>query len=159
MTIKDMTIKHVTVIVVVSLLLLSLLLLSFAVGCGVKAEYLPQVDFPYLSEMEFLKEVRNVNGKAKKRRFKGDRVRSPFYFLLKVKEIENSGTITVRFYKGESSENLTAAERTFRFGQEGKYYEYVIFFDRVEVPEPGKYRYAVFYNTRLIYEEQVEVSL
>lgn len=148
-----MTIKHVTVIVVVSLLLL-----SFAVGCGVKAEYLPQVDFPYLSEMEFLKEVKNVNGKAKKRRFKGDRVKSPFYFFLKVKEIENSGTITVRFYKGKSPENLKSAERTFQFGQEGKYYEYVIFFDRVEVPEPGKYRYAVFYNNRLIYEEQLEVN-
>jgi hypothetical protein len=147
------TVKHVTAVTVTALLLLSMM-----AGCGVKAEYLPQVDFPYLSEMEFLKEVKNVNGKAKKRRFKGDKVRSPFYFFFKVKEIENSGTITVRFYKGESSENLKTMERTFQFGEEGKYYEYVIFFDRVKVPTPGKYRYAVFYNNRLIYEDQLEVS-
>jgi hypothetical protein len=147
------TVKHVTAISTTTLLSLSMM-----AGCGVKAVYLPQVDFPYLSEMEFLKEVKNVNGKAKKRHFKGDKVRSPFYFFLKVKEIENSGTITVRFYKEESSESLKTAERTFQFGEEGKYYEYVIFFDRVEVPASGKYRYAVFYNNRLIYEDQLEVS-
>lgn len=145
-----------------------LLLLIFIPGCGVKTAYLPQVDFPYVAEMEFLKEVRNVNGKAKKKRFKDDRITAPFYFFLKIKEIENNGTITVRFYTGENpinkgkdnetDLNKKLAEKTFEFGKPGKYYEYVIFFDRVEGLAPGKYRYAVFYGSALIYEDRLEVK-
>lgn len=148
---------------------LAVLLLLLISGCGVKAEYLPQVDYPYVAEMEFLKEVRNVDGKAKKKRFKEDRITSPFYFLLKIKEIENDGAITVRFYTGESPAkkgtngennlNKKVTEKTFQFGKPGKYYEYVIFFDHVETLSPGKYRYAVFYNDHLIYEDRLEIEV
>jgi hypothetical protein len=168
---------------------LAAVLLSFsAAGCGVKAEYLPQVSYPYAAEMDFLKDVKNINGKAKKKRFKDDRVTAPFYFLLKVKEIENSGTIAVRFYEtveagqvgqfgqsgqpgqpGQSGQTGEAAkpegvmgrqvqERVFQFGQPGKYYEYIIFFDRVEGFNPGKYRYGIFYNDKLIYENYLDVN-
>lgn len=134
--------------------------------------------------MEFFKEVKNVNGKAKKRRFKEDRITSPFYFFLKIKEIEDNGAITVRFYEGTASPtgkgaapptgkapapsekkpvggavlNKKITEKSFEFGKPGKYYEYVIFFDRVEALSPGKYRYAIFYNNHLIYEDRVEVK-
>ena len=133
------------------------LLLLFTVGCGVKVKYLPQVSYPYVAEMEFLKEVKNVNGKAKKKRFKDDRITSPFYFLLKVKEIENSGTITVCFYETVGKfEKVT--ERSFQFGKQGKYYEYIIFFDRVDELKPGKYRYAIFYNEKLLYENFLNIN-
>jgi len=138
---------------------LAVLLLLLIPGCGVKTAYLPRVEYPYVAEMEFLKEVRNVDGKAKKRHFKEDRIASPFYFLLKIKEIENDGTITVCFYGGEGKgSNVKIVEKTFQFGKPGKYYEYVIFFDRVEVPRPGKYRYAVFYNDHLIYEDKLKIE-
>ncbi len=149
---------------------LAVLLCLSAAGCGVKAEYLPQVSYPYVAEMDFLKDVKNVNGKAKKKRFKDDRITVPFYFLLKVKEIENSGTITVRFYeasgpgqvgevgKPEGVMGRQVMERMFQFGQPGKYYEYIIFFDRVEGFSPGKSRYGVFYNNKLIYENYLDVK-
>lgn len=150
--------------------LVAVLLCFSAAGCGVKAEYLPQVSYPYVAEMDFLKDVKNINGKAKKKQFKDDRVTAPFYFLLKVKEIENSGTITVRFYetvetgqagdaaKPEGIMGRQVQERVFQFGQPGKYYEYIIFFDRVEGFSPGKYRYGVFYNDKLIYENYLDVN-
>jgi hypothetical protein len=138
-------------------------------GCGVKVEYLPQISYPYVAEMEFLKEVKNVNGKAKKKKFKDDSIYSPFYFLLKIKEIENTGTITVRFYESKSNKNTKTVkknerfgkwvtEKSFQFGKPGKYYEYVIFFDRVEDLAPGRYRYSVFYNDTLIYEDYIEIK-
>lgn len=154
------------------------ILLLITIGCGVKLEYLPQINSPYVAEMEFLKEVKNVNGKAKKRRFKDDRISTPFYFLLKIKEIENNGIITVRFYETakedtEKSENKAenkkeppdskalgkeAVVKAFEFGKPGKYYEYIIFFDRVDILPPGKYRYGVFFNDALIYEDSLEVA-
>lgn len=156
-------------------LVAGLLCLS-AAGCGVKTKYLPQVSYPYVAEMDFLKEVKNVNGKAKKKRFKDNRITAPFYFLLKVKEMENSGAIAVRFYEtietgqagqtGQAGEAVKpegvmgrqVQEKMFEFGQPGKYYEYIIFFDRVEGFSPGKYRYGVFYNNKLIYENYLDVN-
>jgi hypothetical protein len=161
----------------------------------VKVEYLPQVSYPYVAEMDFLKEVKNVNGKAKKKRFKDDRITVPFYFLLKIKDIENNGIITVRFYETVKIKNSKKGDKTgdkkddkkddkekskeknkkenkeknkslgkevtvkaFEFGKPGKYYEYVIFFDRVEILQPGKYRYGVFFNDTLIYEDKLEIA-
>ncbi len=144
--------------------------LSFA-GCDVKVEYLPQISFPYVAEMEFLKEVKNVNGKAKKKKFKDDRIYAPFYFLLKIKEIENSGIITVRFYETKTDKNnkiktaekneipgKCVTEKSFQFGKPGKYYEYIIFFDCVEDLPPGRYRFAIFYNNILIYDDNIEIA-
>jgi hypothetical protein len=140
-------------------------------NCGVKVKQLPVIEHPYVSEMEFLKEVKNVNGKAKKKRFKQERVTSPFYFLLKIKEIENSGEVTVVFYSNTTAEKENeqakndvppmqkAVEKRFNYGQPGKYYEYIIFFDRVDSLQPGTHRYAVFINGHLLYEDRVHVFL
>ena len=141
---------------------LFLLFVFFLWGCGVKMEQLPLINYPYVSEIEFLQEVKNIDGRAKKTTFKHDRITSPFYFLVKIKEVENNGVLTVCFYTtanvkaGESDKKV--AEKTFHFGEDGKYYEYIIFFDRVDNLEPGRYRYAVFCNQRLIYEGQLVVS-
>ncbi len=125
-----------------------------ASACGVKVEQLPQVNYPYVSEMEFYKEVKNVDGKARKKRFKGDRGIPPVHFDRKVKEMENEGTVFVRFYNEEKE---LAAEREFFYGETGKYYEYIIFFDVVEELKAGKYRYTIFFNEKLIYEDQLEI--
>ena len=162
-------------------------------SCGVKVKELPSIEFPYVSEIEFLKEVQNVSGKAKKKRFKDNRVISPFYFLLKVKELENDGIMKIAFYetgeitddqkkrgqarktevermrgwedgkkrgqarksmedgkkRGQARKNepVKVVSKQFRFGEQGKYYEYIVFFDRVEGLKPGIYRYAVFLTT------------
>lgn len=149
------------------------LVLLLLTGCGVKVSQLPNLQYPYVSEMEFLKEVKNVGGRAKKKRFKHDRIQSPFYFFLKIKEIENSGTVSVSFYpwwspvSGKTKQAKKTAkdqpgqrlvEKKFQFGQAGKYYEYIIFFDQVEILKPGKYRYAIFINQQLIYEDQLLIQ-
>jgi hypothetical protein len=105
--------------------------------------------------MEFVRSAENDNGKVKTERFKDDIVRSPFFFVLKIKEIEDSGTITVKFY---DSRNRQVEEKSFPFGEPGKYYEYIICFDAVTSLVPGVYRYAVFYNTGLLYEDQLKIS-
>jgi hypothetical protein len=143
--------------------MLSILLTALMLaGCGVKVEQLPLLSSPYVSEVEFLKEVSNDNGKARKKRFDNDRITSPFYFFLKVKEIENNGTLRVVFFEStgsqEDKKGEKAAEREFSYGQPGKYYEYIIFFDRVDGLDPGNYRYGVFLNQHLIYEGLLRIA-
>jgi hypothetical protein len=121
-------------------------------------EQLPLLSYPYVSEVEFLKEVKNINGKAKKTPFDHDRITSPFHFFLKIKEIENNGTLAVVFYEDADKTGKKVAEKTFFFGEPGKYYEYIIFFDQVEGLTPGKYRCVVFLNQHLIYECQLQVN-
>jgi hypothetical protein len=142
-------------------LLITILLTSLTfitAGCGVKIEQLPLLSHPYVSEVEFLKEVKNVNGKAKKTPFENDRITSPFCFFLKIKEIENNGTLAVVFYEDADKTSKKVAEKTFFFGEPGKYYEYIIFFDQLEGLNPGKYRCVVFLNQHLIYECQLQVT-
>lgn len=139
----------------VTILLASLLI---TVGCGVKIEQLPLLSHPYVSEVEFLKEVKNVNGKAKKTPFDRNRITSPFSFFLKVKEIENNGALAVVFYEDADKTGKKVAEKTFNFGEPGKYYEYIIFFDQVEGLNPGKYRCVVFLNQHLIYECPLQIN-
>jgi hypothetical protein len=141
---------------VIAILLTSLTLTT--IGCGVKIEQLPLLSHPYVSEVEFLKEVKNVNGKAKKTPFDHDRITSPFSFILKVKEIENNGTLAVVFYEDADKTGKKVAEKTFNFGEPGKYYEYIIFFDQVEGLIPGKYRCVVFLNQHLIYECYLQIN-
>ena len=80
---------------------------------------------------------------------------SPFYFLLEIKEIENSGELTVNFY---DKDGKRVQQKTFVFGAAGQYYEYILFFDKVENLAPGKYRCAVFLNNTLIYEDGIAVD-
>ncbi len=126
-----------------------------AASCRIKPEQLPFLAHPYLYKIEFLKHVENDNDKAKKEYFKDGVVRVPFYFLLTVKELEDEGAIRVRFY---NEDKKRVAERAFYYGEPGKYYEYIICFERVENILPGSYRYAVFYNDGLIYEGSLTVG-
>lgn len=124
----------------------------FFPGCGIKVDQLPFMSYPVVSEVEFLKEVRNVEGKAKKKHFKDDRVTSPFFSFIKLDEVENNGVLSIRFYTDFGKESREIAGKEFEFGEAGKYYEYIMFFDVVEKIEPGTYRYGIFVNDRLLYE-------
>ena len=45
----------------------------------------------------------------------------------------------------------------FSFGEADKYFEHIIFIDRVENLKPGKYRYAVFLNDHLLAESKLVI--
>jgi hypothetical protein len=76
--------------------------------------------------------------------------------------MEDSGTVQIRFYPAtqnkEKAEPVKLVEKEFYFGQSGKYYEYIIFFDQVEGLSPGSYRYAIFCNNKLIYEDGIMIN-
>lgn len=121
---------------------------------------LPVVSYPYISNVEFLKEVRNVDGKPRKKKFKNNRIISPFYFFIKIKDIENSGELRVVFYEkpDEKGKEAKAVEKHFQCGEEGKYYEYIIFFDTIEGLSAGVHTYAFFFNDKLIYEGRMTIE-
>jgi hypothetical protein len=116
---------------------------------------LPYLELPYVAKIEFYKNVENRNGKLEKTGFKDGRITSPFHFLLEIKELENSGELAVIFYDKEGER---VSRKAFGFGEDGQYYEYILFFDKVENLSPGKYRYTVFLNNKLIYENHIDIS-
>ena len=52
---------------------------------------------------------------------------------------------------------VQARKLDFSFGEADKYFEYIIFIDRVENLKPGKYRYAVFLNDHLLAERKLVI--
>jgi len=116
---------------------------------------LPYLEYPHVAKIGFYKKVENIDGKLKKEAFKGDIVCSPFFFLLEVKEIENSGELAISFY---DKDGKRTARKVFAFGEEGQYYEYILFFDYVENLPAGTYHMTIFLNDKLIYEDHIEVS-
>lgn len=130
-------------------------MLLCASGCGIKTAQLPFLDYPYAAQIGFYQEVKNNAGKLEKERFKDNRVTSPFYFVLEVKDVENSGKLTVNFYDKDGNR---AARNEFSYGEDGQYYEYILFFDKVESLKSGEYRYAIFLKDKLIYEDHITIS-
>ena len=49
-------------------------------------------------------------------------------------------------------------EISFEFGEDAKYYEYIMFIDKVEKLKPGNYRYVIFLNNHLFYEDSITIS-
>jgi hypothetical protein len=195
-----------------------------AAGCNMKVKYLPQIEAPYLAEIEFLKQVSHQEGDIKRIRFKNNKIKPDFYVYLKINNIENQGTVDIRFYRSTSrsfQEGLEilrnrlfsilvypngagmisdrdilqtvqllqriardtfsmisrsylspiilsamqirhscfrqSGKLNFSFGEAGKYFEYIIFIDRMEKMKPGKYRYGVFLNNLLLTENKFVV--
>jgi len=193
-------------------------------GCNMKVKYLPQIEAPYLAQIEFLKQVAHQEGDIKRKRFKDNKIEPDFYVYLKINNIENRGTVTIRFYRsrirmfqeglakfqtwlasfflpGKGIQMITerdvwqtfellqamgrdlfkmlsrsyltpftfgimqigypyfeqARKLNFSFGEADKYFEYIIFIDRMENLKPGKYRYAVFLNNLLLTENKFVV--
>ncbi|MFC2155483.1 hypothetical protein ACFLRB_03200 [Acidobacteriota bacterium] len=116
---------------------------------------LPYLEYPHVAKIGFYKKIENRDGKLKKEAFNEDKIRSPFFFLLEVKDIENSGELAVKFY---DKDGKRAARKVFAFGEEGQYYEYILFFDYVENLPAGTYHMTIFLNGKLIYEDHIEVN-
>ncbi len=213
-----------------------IILVPLVSGCNLKVKYLPQITSPYITEVEFLKQAEQGEKKIKKIYFKNNRIQVPFYFFLKIENIENSGQIDVKIYRSRSGDiinyslkaiqttinhllwrintlmglsgrnicpeekqdflvDLTytdlihslgrghfktlavsiffprifnlhhfryeyyekARELNFRFGEDGKYYEYIIFIDKINLLKPGKYRYGIFLNGYLLHQNYLNV--
>ncbi len=124
------------------------------VNCGVKVDQLPFLNDPYISEILFLKNIKNSNDKIKKISFKNNKITSPFFLYLKLKEVENKNKLFVKFYK----KNKLKTELSFEFGEDGKYYDYIIFTDKVGLLKSGKYRYIVFINNKNIFEDSLIIE-
>ncbi len=116
-------------------------------SCGIKVEELPNLEKPYIEKVYFLKEVKFDNGKISKIFFK-DKIRNPFFILIKLKNTRGKGTLKIKLYKNDK---LTY-EKSFFFGKEGKEYETIFLWDRVEERMKGKIFYAIFYNDSLLWE-------
>lgn len=136
------------------------LMFLLCAGCGIKMAQLPEIHFPYVAEVEFLKNVENIDGEAQKTPFPDNHIHSPFSFFLKIKEIENDGTVEVIFYTQQEPPQQTTkvAAFSFDFGQAGKYYEYILFFDRVSDLKPGSYHYVIYLRKTLIYEGKLVID-
>ena len=195
-----------------------------AAGCNMKVKYLPQIEAPYLAEIEFLKQVIHHDDDIKRIRFKNNKIEPDFYVYLKINNIENQGTVTIYFYRSmnrsfqegldllrdrllsiflSGKEGVMRTDRDiwqaiqllqriardlfriisrsylspfvfnamqtrypyfrksgtldFSFGEEGRYFEYIIFIDRMNNLKPGKYRYGVFLNNLLLTENKFVV--
>lgn len=50
-------------------------------------------------------------------------------------------------------------ELFFEFGEEGKFYDYIIFTDKVSELKTGNYRYTVFINECVIYENKLLIKM
>lgn len=210
-------------------------------GCNLQVRFLPQIDAPYISEVEFLKQVDPNGSEIRKIRFENDTVTGTFYIFVRLENIENRGTLKVKFYRSvirsapamlkavnrrlirslngfldmipfphfvpglairairelpgpdaQDADLISAFcracsgfglrlpvlppafnlgrffveryekinhELSFCFGEEGNYYEYILFIDKIQNPEPGHYRYGIFLNKRLILDDMLEVQL
>ncbi len=73
---------------------------------------------------------------------------------LKLKEVENNNKLFIKFYK----KNDLKTELSFEFGEDGKYYDYIIFTDKVRFLKPGRYRYIVFINDKNIFEDSLIIK-
>jgi hypothetical protein len=213
-------------------------LLLLSPGCNLQVKFLPQIRAPYISEVEFLKQVNQNGPEIKKIPFENGVVPVTFYMFIKLENIENQGRLRVRFYRrvkrfpieviaaanarqrrilanlfmvlplpvpsawiewtdlarasnvGAEIDLISAygrgcfrsalqvmvfplifnldhfcvvryekngRELFFPFGENGKYYEYIVFIDKIRNFEPGDYRFAIFLNDRLMLEDSFEV--
>ncbi|MCK4942593.1 MAG: hypothetical protein KAS65_03400, partial [Candidatus Aminicenantes bacterium] len=67
-----------------------------------KVKYLPQIEAPYLAELEFLEQVSHTEGETRKKIFKNKMIRPDFYIFLKINNIENQGKVVLRFYQSRT---------------------------------------------------------
>ena len=128
---------------------------GFNNGCGVKVDQLPYLENPYVSEIQFLKKIENVEDKVKKTHFSNNRIRAPFYLYLKLNAAENYNHLSIKFY---NQLDRKIHQITFEFGEDGKFYEYILFTDKISKLKGGRYRYIIFINNHAIYENRFRVE-
>ena len=126
------------------------MLLSLLTSCTVKTKELPSLKAPYINRISFLKRVYQQNGKLLKIPYE-NRVRNPFYIYIEIENTSGEGNLKIVFYKN----NEIVYGKEFSFGENGKDYEKITIWSRVEKKLTGKIRYAVFYNNSLLWTGKI----
>lgn len=122
-------------------------------GCKLDMKKFPYVNYPYVASFEVLKHLEYTNDKIiNKKKFKNKRITMPCFFLLKVAELENKGTISLVFY---NTANRRISRRVFEYGKPGGYYNFIVLWGKITELKEGKNRYCIFYNSHIIYEGDV----
>jgi len=117
-------------------------------SCTVDFKKLPSISYPYVSEIEFLKSIEVNDNKVKKTKFKNG-IKYPFILFVKLEEINGSGELSIKIY---NKQKKVVHKKNFKFGKQGKYYEYIILWERIMKLEGRDFYYAIFYNEDLIRE-------
>ncbi len=122
----------------------------FFINCGIKPELLPVKKYPNVEEILFLKKI-VVSGDKIKKIFYKNGIKFPFFIYFKLKDVSGKGFIVLNFYNDKKK----IYSRKFSFGKEGKIYESIIIWDRIEIKKYKKLRYTIFYKKNLIYEGKI----
>ena len=129
------------------------MLLFLASGCKLDMKKFPYVNYPYVANFEILQHLEYAKDKiTKKKKFKNKVITMPCFFLLKVAELENKGTISLVFY---NTANRRISRRVFEYGKPGGYYNFIVLWGKITELKDGKNRYCIFYNSHIIYEGDV----
>lgn len=132
-----------------------LLFVFLTVGCKLNMKKFPLINYPYVENFELLKHLEYSNEKIiNKKKFKNKQISMPCFFLLKVAELENKGTIALVFY---NKNNRRISRRVFEYGKPGGYYKSIVLWGKIAELKQAKYRYCIFYNSEIIYEGVVEL--
>ena len=122
----------------------------FIAGCGVKPELLPVKNYPHIEKVRFLKKIIFENGNIKKSYFKNG-ISSPFIIFFELKDVSGKGYVVLKIY----NEKKKVYEKKFFFGKEGKLYDSIIIWDRVDIKKYKKLKYTIFYKKNLLYEGEI----
>ncbi|MBN1197369.1 MAG: hypothetical protein JXA62_08180 [Candidatus Aminicenantes bacterium] len=123
-------------------------------GCRVRIQDLPLLEDPHVCELTALQEIRADEYHLDRKEFANGRVRTPFYLLVRICDVEGAGKARISVYR-EGGQLLH--ESVFPFGEPGRYYSHIICYERHTSLVPGTYRVVVFLNGHLLDERPLRV--
>ncbi len=124
-------------------------------ACKLDMKKFPLVKYPYVESFELLRHLEYSENKIiDKKKFKNDKVTMPCFFLVKIIDLKNSGTLSLVFY---NQDNRRISRRVFEYGKPGGYYDSIRLWGKITELKTGRYRYYIFYNTEIIYEGALEL--
>ena len=103
--------------------------------------------------MLFLKKIIVHENSVEKIFFK-DKISSPFFIYLELKDVEGQGFFLLKLY----NKKREIYRKKFIFGKKGKIYDSIIVWDRIEIKKYNKLKWAIFYNKNLIYEGEIYIN-
>lgn len=115
----------------------------------------PLIKYPYVESFELLRHLEYSENKIiNKRKFKNNKVSMPCFFLVKIIDLKETGTISLVFY---NQENRRISRRVFEYGKPGGYYDSIQLWGKITELKEGNYRYYIYYNSEVIYEGTLEL--